>query len=152
MPLKVLQTAVTDPNRLELIQSQLPQEIYNYSLILYFLEFDATVKSGQRVFDIYLNDEKKHENFDILANGSNYKELAFHLAGNGSLNLTFVKVSNGFNLGPICNALEILQVRPWVQPTDQSDGKFHLNLQVSNFLCKLKSFPYDDPRFPFCLM
>ncbi|XVF59146.1 hypothetical protein PTKIN_Ptkin07bG0252300 [Pterospermum kingtungense] len=122
VPLKVLQTAVTDSNRLEFLQNDLDDGDYNYTVILYFLELDDTVRRiGQRMFDIYINNERKGENFDILANGSNYREAVFNLTAKGSLNLTLVKVSNGSELGPLCNAFEILQVRPWDQQSDYND-------------------------------
>lgn len=101
----------------------------DYHVILYFLELNGNVKSGERVFDIYINNDKLRQNFDILANGSNYKEVALDVKANGSLNMTLVRVSGIF--GPICNAYEILQVHPWVQETNQKDGKF--NLKACNF-------------------
>ncbi|KAK8517424.1 hypothetical protein V6N12_016276 [Hibiscus sabdariffa] len=44
------------------------------ALIMGTLELNDTVRIGQRVFDIYINDEKKEENFDTAA-GSNYREV-----------------------------------------------------------------------------
>ena len=124
VPLKVLQTAVTDSNRLEFLQNDLVDGDYNYTVILYFLELNDTVtRIGQRMFHIYINNERKEENFDILANGSKYREVVFNVTAKGSLNLTLVKVSNGSEFGPICNAFEILQVRPRDQQTNYSDGK-----------------------------
>lgn len=125
MPLKVLQTAVTDSNRLEFLQKDLDDEDYNYTVTLYFLELNETVtRTGQRMFNIYINNERKEENFDILADGSNYREFVFNVTAKGSLNLTLVKVSNGSEFGPLCNALEILKVRPRDQQTDYNDGKY----------------------------
>lgn len=77
----------------------------------------------------YINNVKLIRNFDILANGSNYKEIVLEVKANGSLNMTLVKASGSF--GPICNAYEILQVHPWVQETNQKDGAF--NLKAYNF-------------------
>ncbi|XWS29625.1 hypothetical protein CRYUN_Cryun24cG0045400 [Craigia yunnanensis] len=76
---------------------------------------------GQRMFDIYINNERKKDNFDILANGSNNPELVFNVTVKGSMNLTLVKASNGSEFGPICNAFEILQVHPRDQQTDYDD-------------------------------
>ncbi|XVE83021.1 hypothetical protein DITRI_Ditri16bG0053100 [Diplodiscus trichospermus] len=123
VPLKVLQTAVTDSNLLEFLQDGLDDGIYsNYTVILYFLELNDTVtRIGQRVFDIYLNNERKEQNFDIVANGSKYREVVFIVTAKGSLNLTLVKVSNGSEFGPICNAFEILQVQPWNELADYND-------------------------------
>ncbi|KAL5755226.1 hypothetical protein ACOSP7_023446 [Xanthoceras sorbifolium] len=122
VPLQVLQTALTDDHQLNFFHANLDSADYNYTVNLYFLELNDSVKSsGQRVFDIYINEEKKLGNFDILAGGSNYAKVAFHVVANGSLNLKLVKVSSGSEFGPICNAYEILQVRPWVQETNQKD-------------------------------
>ncbi|XVF17412.1 hypothetical protein REPUB_Repub10bG0120100 [Reevesia pubescens] len=122
VPLKVLQTAVTDSNQLEFLQNDLDNGDYNYTLILYFLELNDTVtRIGQRMFDIHINNEKKEENFDILATGSNYREAVFSVTAKGSLNLTLVKALNGSEFGPICNAFEILQVLPRNQQTDYDD-------------------------------
>lgn len=123
LPLNVLQTAVTDSTRLEFLQNDLDNGDYNYTVILYFLELNDSVRIGQRVFDIYINNEKKADNFDILAKGSNYGELVFNVTAKGSLNLTLDKGSNGSELGPICNAYEMLQVRQRDQETDYNDGK-----------------------------
>ncbi|TQE14283.1 hypothetical protein C1H46_000202 [Malus baccata] len=95
------------------------------------LPVDRTVQTGQRVFDIFPNDEIKEGRFDVSGNGSNYKELAFTVMTNGSLNLTLVKVSGSEN-GPICNAYEILQVLPWRPETTKSD----VILEVKNEMLK----------------
>lgn len=104
-------------------------------MFLYFFELNKTSKRGDRVFDIYINNEKVKENFEILANGYNYKEVVWDVRANGSLNLTLIKAS-GSLFGPICNAYEILQVREinqscgefdlQVQQTDEKDGEFNL--------------------------
>ncbi|XVE86902.1 hypothetical protein DITRI_Ditri18aG0073000 [Diplodiscus trichospermus] len=120
VPLKVLQTAVTDSDRLEFLQNDLDKG--NYTVILYFLELnDTATRIGQRMFDIYINNERKEEKFDLLANGSNYRELVFNVTAKGSLNLTLVKASNGSEFGPICNAFEIFKVHPRDQLTDYDD-------------------------------
>ncbi|XVF15329.1 hypothetical protein REPUB_Repub09cG0142500 [Reevesia pubescens] len=122
VPLKVLQTAVMDSSQLEFLQNDLDNGDYNYTVILYFLELNDTVtRIGQRMFDIYINNERKEEKFDILAKGSNYREVLFNVTAKVSMNLTLVKVSNGSEFGPICNAFEILQVRPRDQQTDYND-------------------------------
>ncbi|KAL4375981.1 hypothetical protein GQ457_02G008750 [Hibiscus cannabinus] len=121
VPLDVLRTAVTDSTRLEFLQNGLDNGDYNYTVTLFFLELNDTVGVGQRVFDIYINDEKEEENFDISATGSNYREVVYNVTAKGSLNLTLVKGSNGSQFGPICNAFEILQVRPRDLETDYDD-------------------------------
>ncbi|GLU13368.1 hypothetical protein SLE2022_300060 [Rubroshorea leprosula] len=121
VPLEVLHTAVTKPTRLDFSHSNLDTGYFNYSIILYFLELNETVSVGKRVFDIYINKEKRVEKFDILADGSNYKEVTLSVRANRSLNFSLVKVPNGFDLGPICNGYEIFQVQPWVQPVDPGD-------------------------------
>nr|CAK32638.1 putative symbiosis receptor-like kinase [Datisca glomerata]CAP62376.1 symbiosis receptor-like kinase [Datisca glomerata] len=127
IPLPVLQTALTHSTQLVFLHSDIETEAYEYRVFFYFLELDETVKPGQRVFDIYINDEKQASGFDILANGSNYKQSVFTVLANGSLNLTFVKSSDGSPLGPTCNAYEILQVRPWIQETNEKDVEVSLN-------------------------
>ncbi|KAE8704828.1 Nodulation receptor kinase [Hibiscus syriacus] len=121
VPLDVLQTAVTDSTRLEFLQNGLDNGDHIYTVILFFLELNDTVGIGQRVFDIYINDEKRDENFDISARGSNYREVVYNVTAKGSLNLTLVKGSNESKLGPICNAFEILQVLPRDLETDYDD-------------------------------
>lgn len=106
------------------LHNDLEPQDYNYTLFLYFLELDPSVKAGQRVFDIYLNNDLHLDNFDVLGNGSNYKEATLNVTANGSLNLTLRKVTNGFDFGPILNAYEILQVHSRVPGTNQQDGKF----------------------------
>lgn len=143
VPLQVLQTALTDPNRLTFLHTDLDSGDYNYTLILYFLELNDSVKSsGQRVFDILINNERKKEKFDILAQGFNYAKLALNVTANGSLNLTLVNVLNGSVFGPICNAYEILQVRQWVQETDRADGNLQYLLPIHNLY--YVSFSFSD--------
>ncbi|KAK8717342.1 hypothetical protein V6N13_044613 [Hibiscus sabdariffa] len=52
---------------------------YTYTLILFFLELNDTVGVGQRVFDIYINDEKEEENFDISTTDGNLLLLFYAL-------------------------------------------------------------------------
>ncbi|KAF5454335.1 hypothetical protein F2P56_024008 [Juglans regia] len=125
--LKVLLTALNHSERLE-FREDLDKHHSDYRVILYFLELNGNVKSGERVFDIYINNDKLRQNFDILANGSNYKEVALDVKANGSLNMTLVKASGGV-FGPICNAYEILQVHPWVKETNQKDVDVALNVR-----------------------
>ncbi|KAM1161372.1 hypothetical protein ACFX14_000523 [Malus domestica] len=132
-PVQVLQTALAAPDRLLLLHNGLPTESYQYLVFLYFYEVDRTVQAGERVFDIFLNDELKKRRFDVSGNGSNYKELSFTVTANGSLNLTLVKVSGSEN-GPICNAYEILQVLPWRPETNKSDVE--VILEVRNEVLK----------------
>ncbi|OVA10049.1 Protein kinase domain [Macleaya cordata] len=119
VPLQVLQTALTDNERLEFVINDLETGDNNYMIILYFLELNNSISIGQRVFDIYVNGEKEFENFDILANdiSTNYREIVLNVTANGVLNVTLIKVSNGAEFGPICNAYEILQIHSWVEET-----------------------------------
>ncbi|XP_015579688.3 nodulation receptor kinase [Ricinus communis] len=121
VPTEVLQTALTHRDRLEFLHKNLDSENYNYTLFLYFLELNSTVKTTQRLFSIFINNEIKQEGIDILSSGSNYKEVVLTVTAKGSLNLTLVKVTNKYDFGPILNAYEILQVQPWVQGTNQKD-------------------------------
>lgn len=109
--------------RLEFLHNGLDTSNNNYLVYLYFLELNDSVKSGQRVFDIYANGEKKYEKFDVLGNGtmSNYRKAVLNITtDNGVLNVSLIGDSHG--LGPICNAYEILQVRTRVEGTFQEDG------------------------------
>ncbi|KAK1587933.1 hypothetical protein Q3G72_018382 [Acer saccharum] len=146
VPLQVLQTALTDADQFSFVHADLDSADYTYTLNLYFLELNDSVKNlGQRVFDIYINNEKKRGNFDILAGGSNYAKVALNVVANGSLNLTLVKSPNGSEFGPICNAYEILQVRPWVQETNQEDVNVILNVRDDLKLLEIWS---GDPCLP----
>ncbi|KAI3451849.1 hypothetical protein Pfo_008514 [Paulownia fortunei] len=115
-PLQVLQTALTHPERLEFQYDNLDAGTYDYNLYLHFLELNDSVPAGQRVFDVYINNEKRQE-VDILASGSRYFAIVLNFKTNGVLNLTLVKALNS-QLGPICNAYEILQAYPRNEETD----------------------------------
>ncbi|CAN0865058.1 Nodulation receptor kinase [Linum grandiflorum] len=121
VPERVLETAVTDETNLQFFYADLEKRDSNYTIILYFFELDDSVRPGQRVFDIYINNEKQQMDFDIRRNGSNYSEVALNVTANGYLNLTLSKVNNKSNYGPILNAYEILQVYQWIQGTNQRD-------------------------------
>lgn len=129
-PIQVLQTALTHPVRLVFLHNDLVPGNNNYNLHLYFLELDDSVQMGQRVFDIFINDEKRQENIDILAGNSNYKAAILNFNADGFLNLTLVKASNGSQLGPVISAYEILQVHPSVQGTAQKDGNRNSNYKA----------------------
>lgn len=131
VPLVVLQTFSTDSERLEIFHDDLDLGDFEYRLSLYFLELDKTVQPGQRVFDIYLNNDLR-SSIDTLANGSNYKEAVFNFRANGSLNLTLIRAS-GSVLGPICNAYEIFQVHVQAEGTGKTDG----NLKFTNRLISI---------------
>ncbi|CAL9001978.1 unnamed protein product [Prunus brigantina] len=133
VPSQVLQTALVASDQLVILRNGLSTTSYQYLMFLYLYEVNQTVQAGQRVFDIYLNNELKQSRFDVSGNGSNYKELAFTVTANGFLNLTLVKAPGSEN-GPLCNAYEILQVLPWVQETNQSDVE--VILEVKNELLK----------------
>nr|ADB97921.2 symbiosis receptor kinase SymRK [Arachis hypogaea] len=120
-PLKVLQTALTHPERLEFNNNGLEvKEDYEYLVFLYFLELNNSVREGQRVFDIFVNSEIKEGRFDILNGGSNYRYTLLNVSAKGSLNLTLAKASGSEN-GPLLNAYEIMQVHPWIEGTNQTD-------------------------------
>ncbi|KAK4477408.1 hypothetical protein RD792_016629 [Penstemon davidsonii] len=106
-PLQALQTAITHPERLEFKYNNLDAGMYDYDLYFHFLELNDSVQAGQRVFEIYINDEKIQD-VDIVASGSPYSVAVPNFTANGVLNLTFIKALNS-QLGPICNAYEIFQ-------------------------------------------
>ncbi|KAK6151081.1 hypothetical protein DH2020_016013 [Rehmannia glutinosa] len=118
-PLKVLQTALTHPERLEFRYENLDAETHDYNLHLHFLELNDSVQAGQRVFDVYINNEKRQE-VDILASGSRYTAVVLNCTTNGVINVTLVKALNS-QLGPICNAYEVLQAYPINEGTDMDD-------------------------------
>ncbi|KAK6151069.1 hypothetical protein DH2020_016001 [Rehmannia glutinosa] len=118
-PLKVLQTALTHPERLEFRYENLDAETHDYNLHLHFLELNDSVQAGQRVFDVYINNEKRQE-VDILASGSRYTAVVSNCITNGVINVTLVKALNS-QLGPICNAYEVLQAYPINEGTDMDD-------------------------------
>ncbi|CAI0405386.1 unnamed protein product [Linum tenue] len=121
VPLKVLETAITNEYSFQFLYIDLETRDCNYTIFLHFFELDDNVRPGQRVFDIYINNEKQQANFDIKENGSNYSELALNVTANGSLNLTLARVENKSKFGPILNAYEIMQVRQWVEGTHHRD-------------------------------
>ncbi|CAN1342803.1 Nodulation receptor kinase [Linum perenne] len=121
VPLKVLETAVTNETRLQFLYTDLDKRDCNYTIFFYFFELDNTVRPGQRVFDIYINEEKQETSFDVWGNGSNYSEVALNVTANGYLNLTLGRVNNKSKYGPILNAYEIMQVYQWIQGTNQRD-------------------------------
>ncbi|CAI0430876.1 unnamed protein product [Linum tenue] len=121
VPLKVLETAITNEYSFQFLYIDLETRDCNYTIFLHFFELDDNVRPGQRVFDIYLNNEKQKANFDIREKGSNYSEVALNVTANGSLNLTLARVENRSKFGPILNAYEIMQIRKWVQGTNQRD-------------------------------
>ncbi|KAL5556683.1 hypothetical protein UlMin_038919 [Ulmus minor] len=120
VPSEVLKTALTDPNLLEFIQNDIDAGDFLYCVILYFFEVEPEVLRGQRIFDIYLNNERNISAFDISSDGDKSKRLTFDIKASGSLNVTLSKAS-GSLFGPICNAYEILQVFPSGQETILND-------------------------------
>ncbi|XP_071709829.1 nodulation receptor kinase-like [Rutidosis leptorrhynchoides] len=118
-PIEVLNTAQTNPDRLEFLHN-FRSEYTDYIIYLYFLELNGSVQTGQRVFDVYINDQKR-EQIDVMSNGSNYKALKLNFTASQFLNLTLLKDSKESQFGPICNAYEIFQVRQLLQATDQED-------------------------------
>ncbi|KAK6923231.1 Malectin-like domain [Dillenia turbinata] len=121
VPAEVLQTALYDPQILEFNQ-EVETASYNYTAVLYFLELNSTVQVGQRVFDIYINNNEKFKGFDILGGGSSYREAVCNFTSNGSFKLTLIKAPDGSILGPLLNAYEILLVHSRVDATVQQDA------------------------------
>ncbi|KAJ8769391.1 hypothetical protein K2173_002595 [Erythroxylum novogranatense] len=152
VPSQVLQTALYHPDRLEFQHNDLDTQEYNYVVFLYFYELNASVQKGQRVFDIYINNEIKLDRFDILANGSKYIEVPLNVAATGSLNLTLARLRNVSDFGPILNAYEILQVKTWVQGTNQRDVEVINNvadeLLEHNKEIKMSKLWFGDPCLP----
>lgn len=138
IPIEVLKTAASDAKRLLYLHTDLDTSYDNYLIILYFLELDSNMQTGQRLFDVYVNGDKMFENFDILRNGSisNYQEISVRVRSNGYLNISLVKSSPGVKYGPICNAYEIFQVHQKAAETLQRDCMylFDFSLSVSYFL------------------
>ncbi|XP_004288317.1 PREDICTED: nodulation receptor kinase-like [Fragaria vesca subsp. vesca] len=128
VPIQVLKTALASSDRLVILHNGLSSSNSHYLLFLYFYEVNHTVQAGERVFDVYLNSELRQSGFDVMGDGSNYRELALNVTANWYLNLTLVKASESEN-GPICNAYEILQVHQLVQETDTDDVEVILEVR-----------------------
>ncbi|XP_020578402.1 nodulation receptor kinase-like isoform X2 [Phalaenopsis equestris] len=123
IPIEVLQTAITDDEELVFHHRDLQTGHNEFLIILYFLELNANVQIGQRVFDIYVNGDKKYASFDILENEStsNYKAIPLRVKTNGFLNIALVKTLDEAKYGPICNAYEIYQILQRSTETIQRD-------------------------------
>ncbi|XP_028754635.1 nodulation receptor kinase-like isoform X2 [Neltuma alba] len=151
-PLQVLRTALTHFERLEFIHNVSETWNHDYRVFIYFLELNNTVRSGQRVFDIYLNGDIKEKNFDILAGGSNYRDTVLNVSSTGAINLTLARESSS-EYGPLCNAYEILEVLPWMKETNHNNLKEMLKvaeeLQTQNQGNKVLESWSGDPCMPF---
>ncbi|KAL8117881.1 hypothetical protein AgCh_015679 [Apium graveolens] len=149
-PTQVLETAITHPERLEFLHNNLDTGYYTYNLYIYFFEHNESVQAGQRVIDIYINNEKRQE-VDILSVGYNHRVVDLNFKANGVLNLTLLK-TNGSQLGPICNAYEIMQVRTQLQGTTQEDLDTIVDVKndllVDNQDNKVLRSWYGDPCLP----
>ncbi|XP_077234062.1 nodulation receptor kinase-like [Tasmannia lanceolata] len=126
VPMEVLQSAATNVERLQFVHADVNTKasVHDYLVFLYLLELNSSIKTGQRVFDIYVNGEKFYEKFDILQNTtSNYREAVLKVnSTDGYLNISLIKASaNVTELGPICNAYEIFQVHKRAAETLQVD-------------------------------
>ncbi|XP_047325196.1 nodulation receptor kinase-like [Impatiens glandulifera] len=119
-PIQVLQTAQVHEENLVILHNDLETKNRSYDLYLYFLEHNKSIQKGQRVFDVYINNEKRQE-IDIKAGGSNYKAVVLPFTADGFFNLTLTKASSDSPFGPILNAYEILQVRPLSEETLKED-------------------------------
>ncbi|KAF7849218.1 hypothetical protein BT93_L1071 [Corymbia citriodora subsp. variegata] len=153
VPIKVLQTAMVNPDQLVLLFNDFEKIQYNYTVFLYFLELNNNVGVGKRVFDIYVNSEKTLSGFDIQGQGSIYRKVAMNVTASGSLNLTLVKVSNeSVVFGPICNAYEILQVHSWAEESPQGDVDAMLDVKnellQSNSESEVLATWWGDPCLP----
>nr|GMD50013.1 nodulation receptor kinase-like [Ipomoea batatas] len=140
-PIEVLKTAVTHPERLEFVHEDLDTGHYNYVLHLHLFELNDSVQAGQRVFDIYINNEMR-QRADILASNSRYQVVVLNFTANRFLNLTLAKASNVSQLGPICTAYEILQALPWTKETAPEEGDTIIN--VKNELLQHRKIHYSS--------
>lgn len=126
MPLEVLQTAATAMEQLNFSISLEASE-KEYMILLYFLELNSSVKTGERVFNININGVMVHGRFDILQDSSNYKQVVFKVKAKGSLVISLIRVSADVSaLGPICNAYEVFKVQNRTSGTVQEDGRLLL--------------------------
>ncbi|KAL5714698.1 non-specific serine/threonine protein kinase [Ranunculus cassubicifolius] len=130
VPVPVLQTAVTNAERLEFFHNGLGVDDADYLIYLYFLELNATVGRGQRAFDIYVNGKVQPGIFDMLGHGntSNYKEVVLKIKTNRFLNVSLIKV-DGAEFGPMLNAYEIFEVQKRVEGTLQKDADIIVKLR-----------------------
>nr|XP_016487983.1 PREDICTED: nodulation receptor kinase-like [Nicotiana tabacum] len=128
-PSLVLQTALTHPERLEFLHEDLDTEYHAYYLVLYFFEPNDSVQAGERVFHVYINNEKRLK-VDILASGSRYLDVVLKFRANRAVNLTMIKASNLLQLGPICNAYEILKTMPRVKETAMEEVDIMVNVKM----------------------
>jgi len=137
IPIEVLQTAALNAERLQFLHTDLDMNYDDYLIILFFLELDANVQTGQRVFDVYVNGNKMYEKIDILRNGrlSNYREVSMRVKSNGYLNISLVKASAGVKYGPICNAYEIFQVHQKAAETVQRDCTCLFLFSHDHYIC-----------------
>ncbi|KAH0697388.1 hypothetical protein KY290_016175 [Solanum tuberosum] len=127
-PAFVLRTSLTHPERLDFLHEDLDTGYYTYSLFLYFLEPNNSVQAGERVFYIYINNEKRLK-VDILASGSRYLDVLLNFRANRFVNLTMIKASNLSQLGPICNGYEILKTLPRVKETAMEEVDIMANVK-----------------------
>lgn len=155
IPLEVLQTAITDDEKLVFLHKDFQTGHNDFLIILYFLELDSDVQIGQRVFDIYVNDDKKFANFDILENenSSNYQVISLRVKSNGFLNISLVQVPGKAKYGPICNAYEIYQILQRSTETIQRDGMIYI-ISIVFWFCLVQLMlvsnimhAYDENKF-----
>lgn len=125
VPSRVLEMAIQDSHELAFLSDNLDAYECNYMIFLYFLEIDDKVEVGQRVFDVFINGMKKVPGFDIKANGSDSNMVSMNVMAKGFLNITLLKVDNGYTFGPICSAYEIFRIYPRVEGSRQEDGMFN---------------------------
>ncbi|KAJ6853320.1 nodulation receptor kinase-like [Iris pallida] len=154
IPIEVLQTAVVNAERLQFLHADLDVHHYDYVIILYFLELDASVQTGERIFDVYINGDEMYHNIDILQTGraSNYREISVRVKLNGYLNISLVKASDEIKYGPICNAYEVFQVYQKAAETLERDATAMLNirdeLMLKNPRNEILEKWHEDPCLP----
>lgn len=154
IPIAVLQTAATNDERLQFLHTDLDTSYNDYLIFLFFLEIDANVQPGQRIFDVYVNGNKTLEKFDILRNvgTSNYQEISMMVKSNGYLNISLTKASSDLKYGPICNAYEIFQLHRKAPETVLRDlnavVKLREELAAGNPSNVILEKLYGDPCMP----
>lgn len=120
-----------------------------YELYLYFLELDDFVKTGQRVFDVYVNGVNRLE-VDISQSDVRSLKVVLNVTANRYLNLTMVKASNKSELGPMINAYELFEVhQKLVHDTLEQEGR-HLIL-VHILFQQITDGSYENLLFLFFL-
>lgn len=135
LPVEVLESAANETDLIPILYKDLGKEKYDYLTILHFTELILNVTKGQRLMDIYVNNELVYASFDMHLDAINYARVALRISEvKDLLNVSLVK-AQGSLYGPICNAYEIFQVYHKEPGTRVEDGKFKvLLLQLRNIM------------------